>query len=279
MSEKDFLYQRRYRGRLRGAVFDWAGTTVDHGCCAPAVTFVEVFRRRGVELGLEEARGPMGQHKKVHIRQLTQLPEVARRWRDAHGRDCTESDVDAMFDDFVPLQLDCLADYAEPVPGCLETAAELRRRGLRIGSTTGYTGEMMDVLCPEAKRRGYEPDATVSVTDVPAGRPEPWMCLLAAQRLGVYPMEALVKVGDTVPDVLEGLNAGMWTVAVARTGNEMGLALAALEALAPEERERRLSRAYERLHRAGAHYVVDSIADLLPCLDDIDRRLARGERP
>ncbi len=150
---------------------------------------------------------------------------------------------------------------------------------MKIGSTTGYTREMMDLLQSEAKKRGYEPDSTVCATDVPAGRPEPWMCLMNAQHLGVYPMESIVKIGDTLPDIGEGLNAGMWTIGLAKTGNELGLNEQEVAALDPQVYQRLIDRAYTRMTQSGAHYVVDTIADVMPCLDDIECRLARGETP
>ena len=274
-----FVYRRRYTGPLKAVILDWAGTTMDYGCYAPAVVFVEVFRRREVPISIAEARVPMGAHKKVHIRKITGIERVASAWAEVHGQRPTEDDVEAMFQDFVPLQLDCLADYADLIPGTLEAVAAFRSRGLKIGSTTGYTGEMMEVVLQEASARGYEPDATVCSTDVPAGRPEPWMCLQNARDLGIYPMEAIVKVGDTLPDIEEGLNAGMWTIGLARTGNEIGLNQAEIAALPTGELETRLERAWARMQQAGAHYVVDSIAEVLPVLDRIEAGLARGERP
>lgn len=232
-------------------ILDWAGTTMDYGCYAPAVVFVEVFKCKGVEISMEEAREPMGAHKLVHIRKISRIPAVARRWQGVHGRACTEDDVQAMFEEFVPLQLDCLAEYADLIPGTLDVVAELRGRGMLIGSTTGYTGEMMELLLAEATRRGYTPDATVCATDVPAGRPEPWMCLQNAQQLGVYPMEACVKIGDTLPDIEEGLNAAMWTVGLAKSGNELGLNEAEIAALPADELQARLERAYDRMAGAG----------------------------
>jgi phosphonoacetaldehyde hydrolase len=275
----DFTYQRSYRGPLRAVILDWAGTTLDYGCYAPAVVFVEVFKRHQVPISMAEAREPMGAHKKVHIRKIAQLEAVARRWEGVHGHRPSEEDVEAMFQEFVPLQLACLADYADLIPGTLEALQEFRRRNLKIGSTTGYTGEMMALLQAEAKRRGYEPDATVCATDVPAGRPEPWMCLVNAMRLGVYPMEAVVKVGDTLPDIEEGLNAGMWTVGLAKTGNELGLNEPEVAALAPDVLRTKLAVAHRRMRQTGAHYVVDAIGDVPGVLDDINARLARGERP
>ena len=270
---------RRYRGPLKAVILDWAGTTLDYGCCAPAVVFTEVFRRQGVEISMEEARAPMGAHKQVHIRRISENPNVAARWEKAHGRLPTEEDVVAMFEAFVPLQLNCLADYAELIPGTLNFVAAARQRGLKIGSTTGYTVEMMDLLKREAAQRGYEPDHSVSAAEVPEGRPAPWRCLENAKYLGVYPFEAIVKVDDTVPGIEEGINAGMWTVGLAKSGNEVGLTEPEIEALPADELERRLARAHTRMQQAGAHYVVDGIWDLLPCLDDIEARLARGECP
>jgi len=274
-----YTYARRYRDPLKAVILDWAGTTLDYGCCAPAVVFTEVFKRQGVEISMEEARAPMGAHKKVHIRRISEDPNVAARWEKTHGRLPTEEDVVAMFEAFVPLQLNCLADYAELIPGTLDFVAAARKRGLKIGSTTGYTVEMMQLIGQEAAQRGYEPDHSVSAAEVPEGRPAPWMCLENAKHLGVYPLEAIVKVDDTVPGIEEGINAGMWTVGLAKSGNEIGLTEREIELLPADEFERRLSRAYTRMQRAGADYVIDGIWDLLPCLDDIDARLARGERP
>jgi len=279
MPRTEFIFRRSYRGRLKAALLDWAGTTMDYGCMAPAVVFVDVFKRKGVEITMAEAREPMGAHKKVHIRQISTNEEVAKRWQQTHKRKPTEADVEAMFRDFIPLQLKCLAHYADLVPGTLETVAGLRRRGLKVGSTTGYTEEMMGILQSEAKRRGYVPDATVCATQVPAGRPHPFMCLQNAILLQTYPLEAFVKIGDTLPDIEEGLNAGMWTIGLAKTGNEMGLTQEEVGALDSETRQARLARAYKRMHQTGAHYVVDSIAEVMPVLDEIDNRLAAGDRP
>lgn len=274
-----FTYQRRYRGKIQAVLLDWAGTTMDYGCMAPAVVFVEVFKRQRVPITMDEARAPMGAHKRVHIQKISQLDAVRRRWEEVHGRVPTEADVDRMFAEFVPLQLACLSDYSDLIPGTLEAVAAMRKRGIKIGSTTGYLTEMMEINRRDAARQGYEPDSTVCASDVPAGRPYPYMVLQNVINLQVSPLEACVKIDDTIPGVEEGLNAGMWTIGLAMSGNEIGLPLKELEALDHAERQRRSQRAYDRMYQGGAHYVVDSIADILPCLDDIQERLARGDRP
>ena len=274
-----FTYRREYRGKIQAVLLDWAGTTMDYGCMAPAVVFVEVYKRQGVPITMDEARAPMGAHKRVHIQKISQLDTVRQRWQQAHGRLPAEADVDRMFADFVPLQLECLSDYSQMIPGALEAVAAMRARGMKIGSTTGYLREMMEINLRDAKRQGYEPDSTVCASDVPAGRPYPYMCLQNVINLQVSPVEACVKVDDTVPGIEEGLNAGMWTIGLAVSGNEIGLPLAEVRALEPAEFERRRQRAYTRMLQAGGHYVVDSIADVMPCLDAIEARMARGERP
>jgi phosphonoacetaldehyde hydrolase len=274
-----YRFQRHYCGPVQAVIFDWAGTTVDFGSRAPAAVFIEVFRRRGVEISVQEAREPMGMHKKDHIRCISRMPAVAARWRTARGDEPGEADVQAMYDDFVPLQLDCITRHADLIPGCLDVVAALRSRGIKIGSNTGYDRDTMDRLTAAARQQGYEPASVVCATDVPIGRPAPWMCLENARQLGVYPMESIVKVDDTAPGIEEGLNAGMWTIGVARTGNEMGLSVDEIAALPAEDYQRRLAAGYRRLSAAGAHYVVDSVADMLPCLDDIQRQLAAGQRP
>ena len=274
-----FLYERSYRGKVQAALLDWAGTTMDFGCVAPAVVFVKVFERAGVPISIEEARVPMGAHKRVHIQKVTQIDAVKQRWQAKYGRPPAEEDVNRMFADFVPLQLDCLSDYSDLIPGTLEVVAALRARGIKIGSTTGYLREMMEINLRDAKRQGYEQDSTVCASDVPAGRPYPYMCLQNVINLQVSPVEACVKIDDTIPGIEEGLNAGMWTIGLAVSCNEVGLSLKDWTALPEAEKQLRRQRGYDRMRKGGAHYVVDMIADILPCVDDIEARLARGEKP
>jgi phosphonoacetaldehyde hydrolase len=275
----NFSYKRSYRGPIEAVLLDWAGTTMDFGCMAPAVVFVEVFKRKDVPISIEEARAPMGAHKRVHIQRITELDSVRRRWQEAHGRAPNDDDVSAMFAEFVPLQLECLSTYSALIPGTLQAVAELRRRGIKIGSTTGYLTEMMKINLRDAKRQGYEPDATVCAADVPAGRPYPYMCLQNVIKLGVSTVQACVKIDDTVPGVEEGLNSGMWTIGLAVSGNEVGMTFEQWQRLPENEKRVKRERAHTRMWQCGAHYVVDSIADIMPCIDDIQARIHRGEAP
>lgn len=268
-----------YTGPVRAVVLDWAGTAVDYGCIGPVAVFLEVFTRRGVPPTVAEARAPMGLMKKDHILAMCAAPELAARWQAVHGAPPGEADVEAMYAETEPLMVACIRNHADPIPGLRDAVAALRGLGIKIGSTTGYTGPMMAELRPEAARRGYAPDAVFCSTDVPAGRPFPWMCYQNAMALGVYPMAAMVKVGDTISDIQEGRNAGMWTVGITKTGNELGLPQAEAEALPPRELAARLSAIEARLTGAGAQYVVEDIAAVPAVVAAINRRLAAGEQP
>jgi phosphonoacetaldehyde hydrolase len=264
---------------LKAVVFDWAGTIVDFGSRAPMGVFVEVFREFGVDISIGEARGPMGLPKWQHIEALMQVPRIAAAWRAAHGHPPTKADIDKVYEIFTPLNARIVADYAKLIPGAAETVAALRKSGLKIGSTTGYTRDIMQPLLTAAAAQGYVPDNLVCAGDLAAGRPTPLMMYRCFADLGVYPPSAVVKVDDTEPGIDEGRAAGTWTIGVALSGNALGLSEEEFRALSGEERERRVAGAYATLERAAPDYVIDSVADLLPVIEVIERRLATGERP
>lgn len=264
---------------VKAVILDWAGTVVDHGCIGPVAVFLEVFKRHGVAVTAAQARKPMGLMKKDHVRAMTRDPEVAAAWHAVHGRLPDENDVDAMYRLTEPLMVGCIAAHADPIPGALDAVAAFRAMGLKIGSTTGYTRPMMAVMTKEAAAKGYTPDAMVCSSDVPTGRPSPFMCYKAALDLAVFPLWAMIKIGDTVADVAEGKNAGMWTIALTLRGNEMGLTEAELAALPETEKAARLAAVEDRLGEAGADYLAPDLAACPALVSVIEARLARGERP
>ena len=155
----------------------------------------------------------------------------------------------------------------------------MKRLGMKIGTTTGYNADMIGIVAEEAKLQGFNPDTIVCSNDALAGRPHPWMAYEVVRRLQIYPLEAYVKIGDTLADIHEGLNAGMWTIGVTRTGNELGLSEIECERLESGKLNKLLTEAENRFYNAGAHYVVDSVKDSIPILDLINSRLAEGEKP
>ena len=279
--DPNFVYARTYRGKVKALVLDWSGTVADAYVLAPAVVFAEVFKKHGVEISMFEARGPMGLRKDLHIKALTETPEIRHRWKEIKGKDPDQGDVDAMFEDFVPMQLDCLRQYTDLLPGVAEVVQRLQKQGIKIGSTTGFVRPMVDILEEDAKKQGYVPDASVAGDEVEHGaRPKPFMVYKNLDMMDVHPIQSVIKVDDTISGIGEALEAGCWGVGVSRYSNYMDVdSLADAESFSDEDMARRLDHTNEILQKAGAHYVIDSLADIEPVIEDVNRRLARGERP
>jgi phosphonoacetaldehyde hydrolase len=247
---------------IRAVLFDWAGTMIDHGSRAPVEVVREVFHRRGVEVTEAEARGPMGMAKFAHLAAVLDLPRVRAAWQEAHGRSPAASDIEALYRDFLPLQEQILASHARLIPGAAETAAWLRQRGIRIGSSTGYTRQLMAIVLPLAASQGYSPDVCICPDEVPAGRPAPDLNLRAMERLGLDDPAACLVVDDTVVGIQAGIAAGMPTVAVARTGNALGLSEEVVAAMERIELQDRLAAIHQMFRDAGATHVIESVAEL-----------------
>lgn len=266
---------------LEAVIFDWAGTIVDFGSFAPTQIFVDAFQTAfNFELTLAEARAPMGLGKWQHIEALGLNPAVDGRWRAQFGRSMNEGDVRHIYDTFIPLQVERVGVHSDLVPGALETVNGLRAQGLKIGSTTGYPRQVMERLMVLAAQKGYEPDCTVCADDLEAGsRPGPWMALDCVRQLRIGSVSRCVKVDDTVPGIAEGLNAGMWTVAVALSGSPAGWTQAQFASASEAERASMREQVTPAFQNAGAHHVIDTVADLPAVLRHIEHRLALGDRP
>lgn len=265
--------------RLAAVVFDWAGTVMDFGSRAPMGAFVDLFAAHGVAITVDEARVPMGLPKWDHIRALADIPRVAAAWRLEHGVAPDDADIDRLYEEFTPMSVRAAVAHAQIVPGVAGVVQALRRRGLRIGSTTGYHAPIMEAVAPLLAAQGFVPDNRVCAGDVSPGRPSPMALYRTLLDLGVWPAWCVLKVDDTVPGLLEGRHAGCWTAAVAISGNAVGLSLDEWRALDAPAQAARRAAAKAALAEARPDFTIDSVADLLPVLDAIDERLARGERP
>jgi phosphonoacetaldehyde hydrolase len=247
-------------------IFDWAGTMVDFGCVAPVKALIEAFGAAGVVIDAATARRDMGRAKIEHVRALLREPTVAAAWRAHHGGSATAVDVDALMARLGPLMREHAARASTLIPGARDTFESLRAAGLRVASSTGYTREMMQPVLARAAQQGYLPEHVVCSGETPAGRPSPLMIYKACAELGVWPLSRVVKVDDAEAGIAEGKAAGAFTVGVA-SGNELGLSLEELQALAASERDSRIASARQALLAAGADLVIDSVAQLVPALE------------
>lgn len=248
--------------RLKAVVFDWAGTMIDFGSRAPVVALCRVFEGAGVPVSEAEARADMGRAKIDHIRALLAKPRVAAAWAAQHGNASDETDVARLFAQIEPMMRDAARDCTTLIPGAAEVAGQLRAVGVKIGSCTGYTRDMMADILPRAAEQGYAPDLVVCAGETAEGRPSPLMVWKILVELGVWPATACIKVDDAPVGMAEGRAAGLWTVGVAASGNAMGLSLEDYRTLGDDERAQRLAVARASLTEGGAHVVIDTVADL-----------------
>lgn len=265
--------------RISAVMLDWAGTVVDHGSLAPVLALQTLFSNHGIPLSTEKVRKDMGLLKRDHIQAILQLSDVRAAWAKQFGLEPTVEDVDELYAEFGPLQMEIITKHSQVIDGVAETVARWKARGIRIGSTTGYTRAMLAPVIAQARSQGYCPDSSVCPDEVGAGRPAPWMLFHNAQLLDVYPLSRCVKIGDTVSDIEEGRNAGMWTIGLSRTGNMVGLDAATFTALPESQKQRLVMQAEETLRSSGADYVAEDLSSCEPILQEIENLLARETKP
>lgn len=263
--------------KIEAVIFDWAGTTVDYGCFAPVQAFVEVFKHFGIEPTMDEVRAPMGMLKRDHIKTMLQMERIHSLWIEKYGREVTEEDIDAMYNLFEEKLMNILDRFAEPKPYVLDTVKKLRDMGIKIGSTTGYTDEMMAIVTEEAKAAGYEPDVWFSPNAVGnTGRPYPFMIFKNMEALKVSSVKNIVKVGDTVSDIKEGRHAGVISVGVLEGSSEMALTQNEYEALAEKDKKALLAKVTETFYAAGADYVIRNMEELIPLVERLSCKNTRA---
>lgn len=256
---------------IQAVIFDWAGTTVDFGCFAPLDVFIKIFDRKGISITQEEARTPMGMAKKDHVKAILEMPRIVKLWQEKFGQPWQIEDLDELYSDFEPSLLTILPNYTEVLDGVVDTCEELRSRGIRIGSTTGYTSEMMDIVKAGAAKEGYAPDTIVTAEMVSSyGRPAPFMIFQNMETLGVYPAGNVIKVGDTISDIQEGVNAGAISVGIVIGSSIMGLTKQEFQQLDATQKEVLCKSVEKSFLDAGAHFTIRTISELIPLIDRLN---------
>lgn len=265
--------------KVEGVILDWAGTTVDFGCFAPVNVFIDIFKNAGINVTMAEAREPMGMLKIDHIRAMLSMPRVATLWEEKYGRSFTEQDVEVLYAEFEPALMASLSSYTDPIPGVVETIDTLRNQGLKIGSTTGYTNTMMEVVVPNALKKGYHPDVVITPDATNSmGRPYPYMIYRNMEALKLSASWKVVKVGDTISDIKEGVHAGVWSVGVIIGSSEMGLSSEEFANLSEAEKQAAIDKTAQSFMENGADFTIQTMRELPQLIDQINRLIAGGKR-
>jgi phosphonoacetaldehyde hydrolase len=264
--------------RVRLVVCDWAGTLIDHGCCAPVVAFRAMFARHGVYVTDEQVRSSMGLDQRAHIEAMLGHADICEQWQDSHGCAPGSGDVNRLFRDFVPAQLKALAEHSQLIEGVDRTLGFLRRRQIAVATTTAYFSAAAQRVLDLASAQGFAPDYAVCNDDVSMGLPAPWMIYACMDALGIYPAESVIAIGDTAAAVQAARSAGCVSVGLARTGNAVGLSELDWSLLTNERQAALLDRARAALTDAGADHVIDTMAELPALIEAAPRRSDRRSR-
>lgn len=258
--------------KIEAVIFDWAGTTVDYGSFAPVQAFIEAFKKFGVTPTHAEVREPMGMLKWNHIHTMMQMPRISAEWVKVHGTMWDLSMVDAVYKESEKAIFKILDQFSTPKPYVLDTVAALRERGIKIGSTTGYTDEMMSIVVPNAAKQGYTPDTWFSPNAVNnMGRPYPYMVFKNLENLKVSSVDAAIKVGDTVADIKEGKAAGMISVGIIEGSSVMGMTQEEYETLSDADKAVQIERVRKVYEDCGADYVINHMSELCELIDKIEQ--------
>lgn len=257
--------------KIECIIFDWAGTTIDYGCFAPVAAFIKAFDSLGINLTIEEARGPMGMTKIDHIRELFKLETISTQFKTLMNRDFSEQDVVKMNEKFESYLFSSLADHTDQISNVFTIIDNLRKEGLKIGSTTGYTAKMMSIVAPAAKQKGYSPDCYVTSDSLPGGRPLPYMIYQNMINLAIASPKSIIKVGDTIADIKEGVNAGVWSVGVILGSSEMGLTESEASNMDKHELKQMIESVRKRFIEAGAHYTIETMDELPALIKQINK--------
>ena len=199
------LFKRRYKVLIT----DIAGTICDKYSMAPYHAFKSSFNDHDIDITDEEIRRYMGFRKQDHIAKVLNIRniddkalelEIYKTYKEEQMRIMYEQKYSTLFPE---------AKYM------LET---LRKNGIKIGITTGYTRELVEPLLKSFETQNFVPDYVVTSDEVYNGRPEPDAIQKILKYFNEFP-EQTIKIGDTVADIQEGINAGCTSVGVISTSS------------------------------------------------------------
>lgn len=260
---------------IEAVIFDWAGTTVDYGCMAPMQAMQKAFAEENIAVTLDEIREPMGLLKLDHINAILAMTRVKHHFEEGKHRAPTQQDSANIYAQFEKNIMANLHEHTRLIDGILDVQTTLRQQNIKIGSTTGYTKDMIQLVASSAKEQGYAPDFVISADQVSRGRPYPYMMHQNMMALHLQDARQVVKVGDTLVDILEGLHAGCWSIGVMQGSSMMGLTEAEVAALSPEIVQRKYQQVRADMLAAGAHAVIHSIRELPTVLSSLTQKMQK----
>ncbi|VDG17973.1 phosphonoacetaldehyde hydrolase [Lactobacillus sp.] [Lactiplantibacillus mudanjiangensis] len=260
---------------IQAVIFDWAGTTVDYGSRAPIVAFQQAFANVGIEITEAEIRKDMGLDKYTHIHKIINLPTVQNDWQARFQVLPTSDDCDRIYVDFKAILLASLTNFSQLKPGMPAVIDYLNSQQIPYGTTTGYDEEMLSIVAPIAANQGYQPVVNITSAQTNGiGRPAPAMLELACDQLEVTDLTQVLKVGDSINDILEGQNADTITVGIVEGSNLIGLSEDDFAALSIPQQALLRAKVASQYEAAGADHILLSMSELPALIDAINAPVA-----
>lgn len=257
---------------IQAVIFDWAGTTIDYGSRAPIVAFQEAFANVGINITEAEIRQDMGLDKYTHIHKIINLPAVQNDWQARFQVLPSNDDCDRIYHDFKSILLASLTNFATLKPGMRQLISYMDEHQIVYGTTTGYDAEMLALVLPIAAEQGYRPAVNITSEQTNGiGRPAPAMLELATDKLEITDPTTVMKVGDSINDILEGQNADAISVGVVDGSNLMGLSQAEFSALSAAEQTALRTKVASEYQKVGADYIIESMEELPALIDSINQ--------
>ena len=275
----------KYNKKIKGIILDNSGTFVDPFVIAPAIAFVEVFKKFDINITMEESRIPMGIRKDLHIKKILQIPEVQNRWINKYCRESNNNDIMNIYNEFIPIQLKILPKYCNLLPKVVETVDILKQQGIKFGTTTGFSREMTNCILENIKDKGLTFDNTVAGDDFNnlnlGTRPKPFMIYKNMEKLNISDINTIVKIDDTITGIQEGTNAGCWTIGIANYSTYMNIeSIEQWETMSNKEKyEKKQYVRNKMIEESDAHYIINEFEEIIPVIEDINLRLHLGEKP
>jgi len=252
----------RFSGSTQAILVDIEGVLMDTDSAATTAAIVDVFGRRDVTITSEESQAKpcsveCNDNHQLRNELRAVMNGVADKWQAAKGAAPTEWDLEAMWKE-IPQAVSDQMKVAHAADGASEVVGALVSKGVKIGATVEFDEETTPCWVRHAEASGIHIDASLSACQAGVGNtkgapPAPWRAIALTANMEVYPVTSCIRVTSKVYGVAEGINAGMWVVAVAGDSNAH--------------------------YDAGAHYVINSIGSFMDVFNEIQLRMRMGDKP
>ena len=256
---------------IRCVIFDLGGTLIDKYSMSPLVNLRKAFAFQYVNLCNSLITKDMGMKKLDHIYSLSKEDDFKSQFKQVYGRQHEENDLHDIYNIFCSLQRQSLRNNVELIPEAKKAIDYLKEKDIKIGITTGFSKDQMNIALDLLKKHDIIPDASVSSTcfNHPS-RPHPHMIHHLMGELNVTDPNKILKVDDTSVGIQEGKNARCLTAGVARWSINMNVTSEEENKdLTDETLKEKLNKSRNILLDEEPTYLINTLDELKYCIDPL----------